>query len=165
MITRSAVLFLVILALACTETTPSTPSDTPTTPDLAGMGPVNVGTPAVASTCNGLPNVGSIVKIESTPATVSHPTGTFWVTGAIIRDDASWPGVQLYCKDTNNQVDWTVFVTQPYCLTPISTGAAYTWELQVNCGPANYVQKAIAIPKNLSGTILSTLRDTTLVIK
>jgi hypothetical protein len=166
MLTRSAVLPLVILALACTDTTPSAPDDTPNTaPTAIGMAPARMGTPAVMGSCNGLPNVGSIVKIESSPEHKYWPASgaPFNVFSAIIRDDASWPGEQYYCNDTNNQVDWNTWTTPGGCLTPISTADNYVWTLQLTCGAAGSVWRAIAIPKNLSGTILTTKRDTTFV--
>jgi hypothetical protein len=185
MMTRSAVLLLVVFALACSDPSTTAPSNTPTGAPAAGnstdlvqvrerdgtyrqhsvtrMEATGVRIASLVGTCNGLPNVGSIIKIESFPATIEPTTTTFWVEGAIVRDDASWPGEQYYCNDTNNQVDWNTWTTPGGCLTPIDVSQAYTWELQLVCGVDNSWWRAIAIPKNTSGTILTTKRDTTLV--
>jgi hypothetical protein len=168
MLTRSAVLLLVVFALACSDPTTTAPSSITSTPDTpTGMAPVTLGTPAVMGSCDGLPNVGNIVKVTSDPPSYVHPPLLFWVYGAIIRDNTSFPGVQFYCEDTNLQVDWVTFNFPgiPNCLTPIDVGERYQWQLQVNCGQNGTVFKAVAVPKNLAGTIISSLRDTTYITK
>jgi hypothetical protein len=171
MLTRSAVLLLALFAFGCSDFTGSPSTDTPSTPNTPaadpGMAPVAGGGLSKLVTCSGLPNVGSIVKVNSYPATHTETGNGFVVTGDIVRDNAGVPGVQLYCNDTSLSMRWnTTSQGYPYCLVQIEAwpdGNKYAYWIQHTCnnGPS---RRAIAIPYNAAGnTIVSTLRDTTVV--
>ena len=161
---------LALLAACGTDLT--VPEDTPKTPDVqqqadVTFAPVAPGPLAKLAGCAGLPNVGSIVKVNSYPASTTQTGNPLIVTGDIIRDDASWPGVQNYCQDWNTSIKWLTFQEgKPYCLTPIEAwpdGDKHAYWIQHTCagGP---MRRAIAVPYNAAGTtIISTKRDTTLV--
>jgi hypothetical protein len=164
MLTRFAVPLLVILALACTDPAPSGPNTTPSsTPTTVGMEPVTAGPLSKLVSCDGMPNVGSIVKVESGPPVKLHGGEPFNVFGAIWRDDASWPGVQYYCEDQTRAMTWSI-TGNSGCLTYAwNEPAPYVDVLQAVCtGPG--AMKAIAIPlTKVGGSILSSHRDTTIV--
>lgn len=152
---------LILLAMVVAACQPTTaPSDNGKSPRLT---PVDVPVGSLVD-CSQTLGAGGIVKVNSNPATTSPGQAPFWVTGQITRDDPRTPGVQFYCTDTKNQIDWNVFFTYPYCLTALDVGPAYAWQLQLTCGASGSQWKAIAIPKSPNGTIISSLRDTTIVI-
>jgi hypothetical protein len=157
-----------VLALACSNDITLPSEGTPKAPAApTGWTDAPVGPPSALVSCAGLPNVGSIVKVNSYPATFTSVGNSFVVTGDIIRDNAGIAGTQFYCADWNTSLRWFTYAEgSPYCLTEIEAwpnGNKHSYRLQHTC-PTGPTRRAIAYPYNAAGTtVISTKRDTTLV--
>jgi hypothetical protein len=148
-----------VLLVACIEPAPSGPNEAPAPPSIpTGMGPVTAGPLSALISCVGMPNVGSIAKVSSTPATKSLAQGAvFTVTAAVIRDNASLPGIQLHCQDYSVPVSWGFNYVYLAGWCKGSCSNPQVWEIQSTGGGVGQTFKAILYA---NGT---TKRDTTFI--